>query len=126
MFRLMIISMVLPMIILGCAPGSLGSEPTAAQTKPSESPSYTLDPPNQNDPSTTDGFEENGNLHWDQAVNLIMAGKVKQVVQFHDLTVILVLDDDTIVESVQPEIDDVFSVIDLCGERCAEVMIVTE
>ncbi len=65
-------------------------------------------------------------LTWSEAKQLILDGKVKQVVQSHALTVTLTLVDGSTRTTVEPQIDEVFRVIRECGERCKDISWVTE
>ena len=55
-----------------------------------------------------------------------MRGEVVEVFQAHSLEVELVLADGQHLTTVEPQIDAVFEVIERCGARCADVVIVTE
>jgi hypothetical protein len=124
--KLLLLSLLMSVCFVGCMPGSVRSDQTPDHTNSPILPTFTETPQVQDDKYSIDGEKENEVMNWDQAVSLILLGKVKQVVQFHDLTVILVLDDETMIETAQPEIDEVIRVIDLCGEKCAEITILTE
>jgi hypothetical protein len=65
-------------------------------------------------------------IPWEQARSIILGGQVKQVFQLHSQKVILVLEDDQIVETYEPALDDVFAVIDECGEACSNIVVATE
>jgi hypothetical protein len=65
-------------------------------------------------------------ITWEEMKALIMDGQVLQVTQLHSLEVTLVLKDGRVVYSVEPEIDAVFVVLDECGEKCMDVIRVTE
>jgi hypothetical protein len=65
-------------------------------------------------------------ITWEEATNLILEGNVSQVTQLHNLTVFLTLKDGTMLETVEPAIDDVFNVIDQCGDPCSDIVIATE
>jgi hypothetical protein len=65
-------------------------------------------------------------LPWTEAEELILNGDVQRVVQTHDRDVTLYLVDGRVVQTVEPEIDDVFRVIERCGELCSEVERITE
>jgi hypothetical protein len=65
-------------------------------------------------------------IPWEQARSFILGGQVKQVFQLHSQKVILVLEDDQIVETYEPALDDVFAVIDECGEACSNIVVATE
>jgi inhibitor of cysteine peptidase len=65
-------------------------------------------------------------IEWDEARELILSGQVEQVVQLHSLEVRLRLEDGREVVTIEPHIDDVFDVVDECGEPCDDVIIATE
>ena len=69
---------------------------------------------------------QSGTVVWEEAVALILAGRVTQVVQTHALTVILYLEDGSIMTTIEPAIDDVFDVISRCGDVCGEMILATE
>lgn len=60
---------------------------------------------------------------WDEATNLILDGKVTQVTQYDNLIVILVLKDGETVSAREPVIDEVFNLIDQCGDPCEDIEI---
>jgi hypothetical protein len=63
---------------------------------------------------------------FDQAAAMVMNGEVAQVLQTHDLNVILTLMDGRRFITTQPEIDEILKLIDECGEPCEEIVIITE
>jgi hypothetical protein len=65
-------------------------------------------------------------IEWEEAKNLILNGEVTEVFQLHSLEVILTLEDGTTVVTIEPNIDDVFDVLEECGEVCADVTVATE
>lgn len=65
-------------------------------------------------------------VSWEEAKRLILDGQAAQVTQLHSLSVLLVLKDGRVLETVEPEIDDVFAVIEQCGTRCDDIRIATE
>ncbi|MEJ2264537.1 MAG: hypothetical protein P8X95_13910 [Anaerolineales bacterium] len=65
-------------------------------------------------------------ITWEDAQNLILEGRVSQVTQLHNLTVILDLKDGSTVKTIEPAIDDVFKVIQQCGDKCADIIRATE
>ena len=69
---------------------------------------------------------QSGTVVWEEAVALILAGRVTQVVQTHALTVILYLEDGSMVTTIEPAIDDVFDVISRCGDVCSDMILATE
>jgi hypothetical protein len=65
-------------------------------------------------------------IPWDEARELILAGEVEQVTQLHSLEVTLELEDGRRLVTTEPAIDDVFDVVDACGEPCADMILATE
>jgi len=83
---------------------------------------FTLDvdnelPEDQDDPSRID---------WEEARELILSGQVEQVVQLHSLEVRLYLQNGRELVTTEPNIDDVFDVVEECGEPCADMTLATE
>jgi hypothetical protein len=65
-------------------------------------------------------------LPWTEAEEMILKGDVRQVVQTHAREVTLYLIDGRVAKTVEPEIDDVFRVIERCGGPCSQVERITE
>ena len=65
-------------------------------------------------------------ISWEEAQSLILEGQVTQVTQLHNLSVYLKLQDGSTVQTIEPNIDDVFDVIEQCGDPCADIAIATE
>jgi hypothetical protein len=65
-------------------------------------------------------------IPWEEARALILAGEVEQVTQLHSLQVTLELRDGRRLVTVEPQIDDVFAVVEACGEPCADMVLATE
>lgn len=65
-------------------------------------------------------------VSWEEARELILAGEVEQVFQLHSLEVTLYLYDGRKLVTTEPHIDDVFEVVEECGEPCADMMLATE
>jgi len=84
---------------------------TSGESYPAPSPVL---PPYNPYPEPEDG----GSIEWAHAEYLILNGMVKQVTQLHSLEVTLVLSDGRTVHTVEPVIDEVFRVIDRCGDLC--------
>jgi len=63
---------------------------------------------------------------WEQAKELLLAGKVETLTQAHDRTVILTLKDGSQFTTKEPALDDIFRLVEQCGAKCAEIMIATE
>lgn len=72
------------------------------------------------------GSEQATIVSWEEAQNLIQEGQVAQVTQLHNLTVFLTLEDGRMVQTIEPNIDDVFEVIEQCGDACADILVATE
>lgn len=73
-------------------------------------------------PDPTDGDV----IEWRHAEFLILSGGVKEVAQYHSLEVTLTLDDGRKVSTKEPVIDEVFKVIERCGDLCEDIVRVTE
>lgn len=65
-------------------------------------------------------------IPWEQAADLIRNGLVEAVFQTHALDVTLELKDGRSLTTIEPQIDDVFQVIDECGEPCSDMVLATE
>lgn len=65
-------------------------------------------------------------IPWEQAADLIRNGLVESVVQTHALEVTLELEDGRSLTTIEPQIDDVFQVINECGEPCSDMTLATE
>ena len=72
------------------------------------------------------GIQSGSEVTWDQAVAMIRNGEVASVAQTHELRVTLNLLDGRTFEATQPRIDEIFAVIDACGEVCSDIQIATE
>jgi hypothetical protein len=59
---------------------------------------------------------------WEDAVVVINSGEVIEVYQAETLHVTLVLGSGTIILAKEPEIDEVFRIIEECGEPCSGVI----
>jgi hypothetical protein len=65
-------------------------------------------------------------VEWSEAIEILNSGQVAQVFQSHSLEVILTLEDGSQIKTIEPSIDEIFKEIELCGEICAEIILVTE
>ncbi|MEJ2749725.1 MAG: DUF333 domain-containing protein [Anaerolineae bacterium] len=65
-------------------------------------------------------------ISWERAADLIRNGLVDAVSQTHALEVTLNLKDGRSLTTIEPQIDDVFQVINECGEPCSNMIIATE
>jgi hypothetical protein len=65
-------------------------------------------------------------VDWPTAVEILHSGDVVEVVQLHNLSVTLRMDDGSLINTVEPLIDEIFREIDLCGPACEGIILVTE
>jgi hypothetical protein len=87
-------------------------------------PTTQAAPPPANVPT---GYPEpSEEVSWEQAKALILEGQVAQITQFHSMKVILVLKDERVVSTFEPAIDEIFAVIEECGDQCSDILVATE
>jgi hypothetical protein len=77
----------------------------------------TTNPPIASDPTV---------VEWETAVEWIMQGNAKQVSQTHSLDVYLDMKSGEQYKTTEPAIDDVFKVIEACGDPCKDMILATE
>lgn len=65
-------------------------------------------------------------IPWPEAEAMILNGQVRQVTQLHSREVRLRLKDGREVVTTEPTIDDVFRVIQRCGNPCSDISVATE
>ncbi len=65
-------------------------------------------------------------VSWEQAIELLYSGKVATVVQAHSLDITIIMDDGSMIHTVEPSIDEIFRVIEQCGEPCRDIAQATE
>jgi len=65
-------------------------------------------------------------IPWDEARALLLAGQVRFIAQSHSLNVQMTLADGRVLTTVEPRIDEIFRVIEECGEPCASTAVATE
>ena len=65
-------------------------------------------------------------VEWDLAVKILNQGNVEQVVQLHSLEVTLILEDGCEIKTIEPLIDAIFDEVQMCGEKCEEMILATE
>ena len=65
-------------------------------------------------------------LSWPEAEQMILSGDVQQVAQTHALAVYLTLKDGREFVTKEPSIDEVFRLVERCGEKCAGIALATE
>ena len=67
-----------------------------------------------------------GEVDWATAIEILNTGQVTEVMQSHTLEVTLTLEDGSQIKTVEPSIDDIFREIELCGNVCREILLITE
>jgi hypothetical protein len=72
------------------------------------------------------GSTEVKTVSWEEAKSILLDGEVAEVFQLHSLEVKLTLKDGSKLSTTEPAIDDVFKVIDECGEKCVDIRVATE
>jgi hypothetical protein len=94
-----------------CAIFDINGDPGAAETTPEPCAEVT---------------PESNQVSWEEAVRLILSGEVTMIFQAHSLEVVLTLTDGGHVVTTEPAIDDVFRVVQDCGETCSDILMATE
>lgn len=90
--------------------------------------SYTVDANGVTDSFTfdVDNVPALEPIGWTEAEKLILDGQVQQIFQAHSLEVQMTLKDGRRVVATEPSIDEVFQVVDRCGQPCAGIALATE
>ena len=65
-------------------------------------------------------------IPWHEARALILVGEVAQAKQVHSLGVTLVMRDGRRLVTMEPRIDDLFVLVEACGDPCADMLLATE
>jgi hypothetical protein len=65
-------------------------------------------------------------ISWDEARRFILSGQVEFILQTHSLEVQLTLHNRLRFVTTEPSIDEVFSVVEQCGDPCADIGLATE
>jgi len=76
---------------------------------------------NRSSPSSVDN-----QIPWPEAKKLILNGEVKMVSQYHSKKVSLLLKDDHVLKTVEPNLDDIYLIVERCGAKCQEIVVKTE
>ena len=71
---------------------------------------------------TSSSNEEN----WQTAVEILNTGQVTEAYQTHNLQVTLTLADGRQIKTVEPSLDEIFREVELCGDSCSNIIMVTE
>lgn len=67
-------------------------------------------------------------LPWKPAIGVIKSGGVQSIIQFHSRKLLITLKDkeQTVLKTYEPQIDDIFRVVEECGETCQDIAVATE
>ncbi len=68
----------------------------------------------------------NNFIDWGKAEELILGGKVAKVYHAQTMNVTLVLKDGTEAVTIEPVLDEVFKVIERCGQACSDIEIIKQ
>jgi hypothetical protein len=124
---LLVILMAGAMLLSACSGGNEGAvqaTPPSASQSPTAAMTPTSVPPTATPvPATPESASE---VPWPVAEEMILNGEVRQVTQLHSLEVTLYLWDGREVVTMEPKIDEVFRVIERCGEPCSDILMATE
>ena len=83
--------------------------------------------PGKSDPIENDPVPNSlKEVEWSEAIEILNSGQIVQVFQSHSLVVILTLENGSQIKTIEPIIDEVFNEIELCGEPCSEMILITE
>lgn len=72
------------------------------------------------------GVADGEQIYWSMATAMILNNEVAKVVQTGDRKVTITLKDGRSMVAVEPVIDEVIRVIEVCGELCAAIVVETE
>ena len=64
--------------------------------------------------------------NWQTAVEILNTGQVTEAYQTHNLQVTLTLVDGRQIKTVEPSIDEIFREIEICGDICSNIILITE
>lgn len=65
-------------------------------------------------------------VDWQTAVEILNEGQVAEVMQSHNLQVVLTLDNGRQIKTIEPEIDAIFREVERCGRVCDDIILATE
>ncbi len=65
-------------------------------------------------------------IEWGKVAALLSGGGVSDVFQSHTLLVVINMKDDTVYATTEPAKDEIFKLLDQCGEQCNSVKRVSE
>lgn len=73
-----------------------------------------------------DNTPETSNISWSEVEAVLASGDVKMIFQTHALAVTLSMKDGTQFETTEPHIDEIFRLVDECGDPCSGIGMATE
>jgi hypothetical protein len=126
-----VVALAFGVVLAACSPSAPASTPEA-QPQPATSepnaypaPQEAYPPPAQAIPAYNPypGPSEGvtNYIEWSAAESAILAGQVAQVYQADTMHVTLVLKDGSVQLAKEPALDEVFKVIDTCGDACKDI-----
>jgi hypothetical protein len=65
-------------------------------------------------------------VEWEAVAGILNSGHVVEVMQLHNLSVTLRMDDGSLIKTVEPLIDEIFREVAQCGQPCKGIILVTE
>lgn len=65
-------------------------------------------------------------VDWNTAIEILNTGEVEQVFQLHNLDVTFYMKDGQQIETIEPNLDDIFDEVEKCGAPCSNIMLATE
>ena len=65
-------------------------------------------------------------VDWPTAIEILNSGQVTEVFQSHNLEVILTQEEGVQIKTIEPAIDEIFVEIELCGNICSDILLITE
>lgn len=108
------------------APGQGQPPAQGLQAYPSPGADSSIYPPPGQDipvynpyPGPSEGV--NNYLDWAAVEGLILGGKVSKVYHAQSMHITLVLKDGNVAVTIEPTLDEVFKVIERCGQACSDI-----
>ena len=65
-------------------------------------------------------------VDWPTAIEILNSGQVTEVIQLLNLEVKLTLEEGIQIKTIEPVIDEIFIEIELCGDLCSDILLITE
>jgi len=118
--------LLLALLLSACQSSEVTDEAEGAYPAPQVGDSYpqpqVVDPYPDAELKQEDALE----IEWGDAEDIIMNGAISQITQTHDGVLILKTREGVVFVTQQPEVDEVFKVIERCGDLCADILVATE